>query len=198
MRHPLAICLALSLPAGALASNQESIQGQGGRILSYSSTQIRVEPTAEEMQRYLQVRDSKIQNASPAAALNAARQALEQMGYKRVDVDADFGIIRAEKDEVLVSQARQVLRGLLKLKFPLPGKPDHQTTELTLALRASPQPRQLQLRAHIRQTIWDSNGNSRTLLCSDQASYRQFFDTLRQALANPAQRCAPGAQSGCP
>lgn len=102
-----------------------------------------------------------------------------------MDVDADYGVIRAEKDETLISEARQALRGLLKLKFPLPGKPDHQTTEVLLTLRLGSQPRQMLLRANIRQTIWDSNGNSRTLLCSDQAVYRQLFDQLNDALARP-------------
>ncbi|AXE31865.1 hypothetical protein DK842_19360 [Chromobacterium phragmitis] len=182
MRVIFWLCLSLAFCAGARAAENEQVQGQGGRVLHYSSTQVRVEPSAEEMRRYLQVRDLRLESASAAEALQAGKQALEKMGYGRVELDPEYGVIRAEKDEVLISQARQVLRGLLKLKFPLPGKPDHQTTELLLTLRPGGQARQLMLRAQIRQTIWDSNGNSRTLLCSDQAYYRQFYDQLAAML----------------
>ncbi|MBP4049601.1 hypothetical protein J9978_08825 [Chromobacterium violaceum] len=173
---PLTFCLA------AWAADNEQIQGQGGRILRYSSTQVRVEPSADDVRSYLQARDARLEGASVAAALQAGRKALERLGYGRVDVDADYGVIRAEKDEKLISEARQVLRGLLKLKFPLPGKPDHQTTEVLLTLKPGTQPRQVLLRANIRQTVWDSNGNSRALLCSDPAVYRQLFDQLSDAL----------------
>ncbi|UTH73613.1 hypothetical protein [Chromobacterium sp. IIBBL 290-4] len=164
------------------AGDNETVQGQGGRVLNYSSTQIRVEPSAEDIRNYQQARDRVLDGASLSAALQAGRRALQQLGYNRVDIDAEFGVIRAEKDEVLISQARQVLRGLLKLKFPLPGKPDHQTTELLLTLRNGAQARQIWLRAQMRQTIWDSNGNSRTLLLSDPASYGQVYDKLTAAL----------------
>ncbi|WP_046166676.1 hypothetical protein [Chromobacterium vaccinii] len=176
---PLTFCLT------AWAADNEQMQGQGGRVLRYSSTQVRVEPTSEDVRNYLQARDARLEGASVAAALQAGRKAFERLGYKRVDADADYGVIRAEKDETLVNEARQVLRGLLKLKFPLPGKPDHQTTEVLLTLKPGGQPRQVLLRANIRQTVWDSNGNSRTLLCSDQAVYRQLFDQLSDALARP-------------
>ena len=175
---PLAFCLA------ARAADNEQIQGQGGRVLRYSSTQVRVEPSSEDVRNYLQARDARLEGTS-AAALQAGRKAFERLGYKRVDVDADYGVIRAEKDETLISEARQVLRGLLKLKFPLPGKPDHQTAEVLLTLKPGSQARQVLLRANIRQTVWDSNGNSRTLLCSDQAAYRQLFAQLSAALARP-------------
>ncbi|WP_434627274.1 hypothetical protein [Chromobacterium sp. CV08] len=168
------------------AADTEHIQGQGGRILRYSSTQMRVKPSDDELSNYLQARDARLEDASAPMALQAGREALERLGYKQVDVDADYGVIRAEKDEVLISGTRQMLRGLLRWKLPLPGKPDHQTTEVLLTLKPGGQPRQVLLRANVRQIVWDSNGNSRTLLCSDPAVYRQLFDTLNDALSRPA------------
>ncbi|AUH50917.1 hypothetical protein CXB49_08880 [Chromobacterium sp. ATCC 53434] len=166
-------------------ANTEHVQGHGGRLLRYSSTQLRVQPSPDEMRDYQQARDARLEDASAPMALQAGRRALERLGYKQVDVDADYGLIRAEKDEVLVSEGRQMLRGLLRWKLPLPGRPDHQTTEVLLTLKPGEQPRQMLLRANIRQIVWDSNGNSRTLLCSDPAVYRQLFEQLNDALAKP-------------
>ncbi|POB00523.1 hypothetical protein C2134_01200 [Chromobacterium sinusclupearum] len=183
MRRIVMFYLLAALSAHSLAADNEQVQGQGGNILRYSSTQLRIEPSAQENQSYLQVRDTRLEGATTASALQAGRKALEALGYNRIEVDADYGLIRAEKDEVLISQSRQILRGILKLKFPLPGKPDHQTTETLLTLRPGGQAGQVLLRAHIRQTIWDSNGNSRTKLCSDQAVYRQLYDKMNSALS---------------
>ncbi|POZ61838.1 hypothetical protein [Chromobacterium alticapitis] len=182
MRRLAILILLSSLCQTALADDKETVQGQGGRVLRYSSTQVRVAPSPEDMRNYLQARDARLDGAGAAMALQAGRKALEQLGYKQIEVDTDYSVIRAEKDETLVSEARQTLRGLLKLKFPLPGKPDHQTTEVLLTLRPGPQPGQLLLRTRIRQTVWDSNGNSRTLLCSDPAIYRQLYEKLASAL----------------
>ncbi|WP_083339069.1 hypothetical protein [Chromobacterium sphagni] len=198
MRFLLLGIILLALGAAALTDDNEQVTGQGGRLLRYSSTQLRAEPSEEEMNAYLQARDRQLSGASLPAVLQAARQALQKLGYTRVEVDADYGLIQAKKNEPLVSHARQVLRGVLKIKVPLPAKPDHQSTALLLSLRPGSQPHDVLLRARIEQTVWDSSGNSRTMLDSDHAAYQQLFEQLDAALnARVRQIKHPASHSGC-
>ncbi|MBV8647686.1 hypothetical protein, partial [Paludibacterium sp.] len=70
---------------------------------------------------------------------------------------------------------------LLKMKLPLPGKPDHQTTELLLSIRPAGSARESQLRLRLQRTVWDSNGNARTMLCGNLEDYRRVVTEIRKS-----------------
>lgn len=169
---------ALSLSAAVCAADKEQVVGDGGRILRYSSTQVRVELDAAENAAYQNARDFYWRGATVAQALRAGGKALAAMGYGRLEEDADFSLLRAERHEKLVSTSREVLRGLLKMKMGLPGKPDHQSLEALITLRPAAGGQGVWLRARFQRTIWDSNGDSRTKPVSEAEVYRDFFARL--------------------
>ncbi|MBV8648167.1 hypothetical protein [Paludibacterium sp.] len=169
----------LMAPPG-FAADGEQVQGSGGTYLHYSSSQLRVDCDAAGMADQARWQDAVLALA-PAQAFQATQRALPRLGYQPLDQDADFNLIRADKDEVLVSEARQVLRGLLKMKLPLPGKPDHQTTELLLSIRPAGSARESQLRLRLQRTVWDSNGNARTMLCGNLDDYRRVVTEIRKS-----------------
>jgi hypothetical protein len=169
---------ALSLSGATCAADKEQVVGEGGRILRYSSTQVRVELDTAETASYQNARDFYWRGVSVAQALRAGGQALAAMGYGRLEEDADFSLLRAERHEKLVSTSREVLRGLLKMKMGLPGKPDHQSIEALVTLRPAAGGQGVWLRARFQRTIWDSNGDSRTKQVSEPELYRDFFARL--------------------
>ena len=181
MNSPLPALL-LTLPLASYAHAAEQVQGQGGRLLHYSSTQTRSDLNHEEQNHYRNHRDHQFNGANLAAVLQAAQQALRHHGYSQIEAEPDYHVIRALKHEQLVSRGRQVLRGILKLKLPMPGKPDHQSTELLLMLRPGSQSQQVLARARLETTVWDSNGNSHTRLDSDPDDYRQLYSHIDAAL----------------
>lgn len=179
-RHAMAgiVLAALSLSGAACAADNEQVVGEGGRLLRYSSTQVRVELDAAETASYHQARDFYWRGVTVAQALRAGGKALAAMGYGRLEEDADFSLLRAERHEKLVSTSREVLRGLLKMKMGLPGKPDHQTLEALITLRPAVGGQGAWLRARFQRTIWDSNGDSRSKQVSEPELYRDFFARL--------------------
>ncbi|MCP3021498.1 hypothetical protein [Cupriavidus basilensis] len=177
------VCAGAILNDGFAAQNpQEQREGEGGRFLRYSSTQIWVEPTAEERAAYERARDFTLPRSSVRAALQACQAALEAQGYTRLEADPSFGLVQGVLNERLVSTGREVLRGVLKAKMGLPGKPDHQTTEALIALGPSPSPGDVLVRVRLRVTVWDSNGDSRSTIVVDPQAYRNFFAKLERTL----------------
>jgi hypothetical protein len=159
----------------------EQVTGKGGHFLHYSSTQTNVALDDKEQQALLRVRDHRY-SASLDPALDAAVQALRAQGYETTLIDREFHLVEARHDEVLVSQGREILRGVLKQRMPLPSKPDHQTTEALILLAPAPDGQGVLARTRFRRTVWDSNGDSRTSVLSDAATYDQFFGALASRL----------------
>lgn len=177
----LALCLAGTAWAQDAASPQQQVTGKGGHYLHYSSTQVEIALTEPEQQALLRERDHRY-GASLEPAMNAVAQALQAQGYTAVTVDRDFHVIEARHDEVLVSEAREVLRGALKARMPLPAKPDHQSTEALILLTPAPDGQGVLARTRFRRTVWDSNGDARTQLLSDAAVYQQFYAAVATRL----------------
>ncbi|MDF3834952.1 hypothetical protein P3W85_18590 [Cupriavidus basilensis] len=178
------LCSGAMLNRGFAAQNpQDQKEGEGGRFLRYSSTQIWVEPTAEERTTYEHARDFTLQRSSTRAALQACQAALESLGYKRLETEPNFGLVQGVLNEKLVSTGREILRGVLKSKMGLPGRADHQTTEALVTVAPGASQGDVLVRVRLRVTIWDSNGDSRTTIVVDPQAYRGFFTKLEQTLA---------------
>jgi len=184
-RTPLAsgaLLAALAIAGCASPKPQEQKDGDGGRFLRYSSSQTWVEPTAQERSAFERERDHIVQRSSLATALRASQGSLEALGYARVEADTDFNLIQGVHNELLVSKERETLRAVLKSRMGLPGRPDHQTTEAFVALRPGRAPGEVVVRARFRTTVWDSNGDSRSMLVTDAPPYQAFFAKLDNAL----------------
>ncbi len=184
-RAALASCLCLAALAGAgcAAPNaQAQKDGEGGRFLRYSSSQTWIEPTAQERDVFERERDHTVQRSSLATALRASQSALETLGYARVEADPDFNLVQGVHNEPLISKERETLRAVLKSKMGLPGKPDHQSTEAFVALRPGRVPGEVVVRARFKTTVWDSNGDARSMLVTDAPPYQAFFAKLDNTL----------------
>lgn len=163
------------------AKPDEQVTGSGGRMLHYSSTQVEVSLSGQDQQTFQRVRDHRY-DARLEPTLDAVLATLREQGYETTTVDRDFHLIEARHDEVLVSKGREILRGVLKSKMALPGKPDHQTTEALILLMPSADGHGVLARTRFRRTVWDSNGDARTSVLSDAATYDQFFGALTSRL----------------
>ena len=177
----LATCTVGAAIAQDAAKPEEQVTGSGGRFLRYSTKQVSVELSGEERQTLARVRDRRYA-AAPDPVLDAIVASLVQQGYVATSVDREFRLVEARHDEVLVSKGRETLRGLLKSKMALPGKPDHQQTEALIMLMPAADGHGVLARARFRQTVWDSNGDSRTAVLSDPAIYEQFYTALGSRL----------------
>lgn len=160
----------------------EQVTGSGGRLLHYSSTQVDVGLTEQDKQTYQRVRDHRYDTRLDPA-LDAVLATLREQGYEATTVDREFHLIEARHDEVLISKGREILRGVLKSKMSLPGKPDHQTTEALVLLMPATDGHGVQARTRFRRTVWDSNGDARTSVLSDAATYERFYGAMASHLA---------------
>ena len=181
----LAVCLSIFVPITLIAparaaDDKEQTTGEGGRFLRYSSTQKRVELTPQERQSYEQNRDRIFRNASVPQLLDASRAVLTELGYADVELDGDFNQVQAELRENLIGDSRKLLRGLWKSKLWMPAKPDHQTTEAMVVMVPVNHLHDVAVRIRFRQTVWDSNGDSRTRVLSEAEAYQAFFSRLQQ------------------
>ncbi|MBV8621801.1 MAG: hypothetical protein JOY84_23270 [Curvibacter sp.] len=173
---------ALGPAAAADPQGEVSQVGEGGRFLHYSTSQVRVELPPEDRSTYEQVRDQVLHQNTERSVWRACQKVLADLGYARVEADEDFQLIEADRTEKLVSVSREVLRGLLKARMGLPGKPDHQNTQVRVALQRGAAPGDWRVRVRFLRTVWDSNGDSRTRIVSDTEPYQDFFARLNQAL----------------
>ncbi|KAH1283301.1 hypothetical protein KXX11_003455, partial [Aspergillus fumigatus] len=150
------------------------------------TSQVRVELPPEDRSTYEQVRDQVLHQNTERSVWRACQKVLADLGYARVEADEDFQLIEADRTEKLVSVSREVLRGLLKARMGLPGKPDHQNTQVRVALQRGAAPGDWRVRVRFLRTVWDSNGDSRTRIVSDTEPYQDFFARLNQAFIGPA------------
>ncbi|WP_199100271.1 hypothetical protein [Dyella sp. ASV21] len=181
-----AVLLGVVFAGAVLAQDEakpnEQVTGTGGRFLHYSSKQVNVDLTEQDQETLQRVRDHRYA-AGLEPALDAVLTTLRDQGYVATSIDRDFHLIEARHDEVLVSKGRETLRGLLKSKMALPGKPDHQTTEALVLLMPATDGQGVLARTRFRRTIWDSNGDSRTSVVSEAETYEQFYAALAAHLS---------------
>jgi hypothetical protein len=179
---PLLLACWIASPARAGQADNEQITGSGGKLLRYSSSQVIVDLSEQERADLNRLRDQVFQQSSAAAVLAAAAAALKALGYGTVAVDPDFHLVEGQHDQALVSKGREILRGILKSKMGLPGKPDHKSTQALIAVRPLAADAGVKVRVRFRSTTWDSNGDSRTKTDTDAATYEEFFSGLKKAL----------------
>lgn len=165
------------------AKPAEQVDGSGGHMLRYSSTQVEVKLSEQDQQTFQRVRDHRY-GARLDLTMDAVLATLREQGYATPAVDRDFHLVEARHDEVLISKGREILRGALKARMPLPAKPDHQVTEAMILLMPATDGQSVLARARFRRTVWDSNGDSRTSVLSDAATYDRFYDALALHLAH--------------
>jgi hypothetical protein len=165
-------------------SDQQVVTGSGGHHLRYSSTQVTIEPTAQEEKAFEQARDHSYPVADMDKVLSAAAAVLTKQGYGQVQVDREFHLIQARYDQTLVSHAHEVLRGVIKARgVPLPARPDHQSTEVLLIAAIQPGTHAVALRTRFQRTVWDSQGDSKTTTVTDPAVYGDFYAGIGSRLS---------------
>lgn len=183
---PLLLACWIASPAHAGHADDEQVTGSGGKLLRYSSSQVAVDLSEQERADLNRLRDQVFQQSS-AAVLAAAAAELKTLGYGTVAVDPDFHLIEGQHDQALVSKGREILRGILKSKMGLPGKPDHKSTQALIVVKPLAADAGVKVRVRFRSTTWDSNGDSRTKTDTDAAMYEEFFSGLKKALQSGAQ-----------
>ena len=178
----VALLLVIGMASAQDAKPAEDVTGNGGHLLRYSSKQVSVELTAAQRSEFLHSRDQAYPAAQLDKVLDAISATLVQEGYTAPELDRQFHAVEARHDEVLVSRGHEVLRGVLKSRLPLPGRPDHQSTEALVMLVLAPDGQSVLARARFRTTVWDSNGDSRTTVVSDPAIYHTFYAAVTSRL----------------
>ncbi|PRH37593.1 hypothetical protein C6V07_02725 [Burkholderia gladioli] len=199
MRARPAVLLGAALASLVLAAcaNQnpnERITGTGGGMIRYSSRQVTVDLTPAERARLEKVRHHGFARATPDHAIEAVAAALKAEAYSPVTSDAESGIVEGGRSKVLIAKWHEVLRGALKQKFgALPAKPDHQYTAALVSVRADGHGG-AEVRARFENTVYDSNGDSKTWTLTDAASYDDFFKLVGAALdGEPIGKAAESA-----
>lgn len=168
----------------------EQVTGSGGHHLRYSSTQVDVGLTDAQQQTFRQARDHRYAGKSIDAVLAAIAAALKQQGYAQISVDNEFHLVEARHDETLIGRSREILRGVMKTRMPLPARPDHQSTEALIAVAADTGGQATTVRSRFRTTVWDSNGDSKTSVASESTVYRNFFASVGKQLDQPVAATA--------
>lgn len=170
------------MSACANQNPNERVTGTGGGMIRYSSRQVTVDLTPAERETLEKVRNHGFAHATPARTIEAAAEALKAEGYAPVTSDAESGIVEGGRSKVLIPKWHEVLRGALKQKFgALPAKPDHQYTAALVSVRADGHGG-AELRARFENTVYDSNGDSKTKTLIDSASYDDFCKLVGDAL----------------
>lgn len=182
------LLLAVGMASAQDAKPVEDVTGNGGHLLRYSSKQVEVELTVSQQSAFLHSRDQGYPAAQLDKVLDAVDATLVQEGYAVPDLDRQFHVVEARHDEVLVGKGREILRGVLKSKVPLPARPDHQTTEALVMLVPAPDGHGVLARVRFRITVWDSNGDSRTTVISDPVIYRTFYAGVASRLGGRLPR----------
>lgn len=168
----------------------EQVTGSGGRHLRYSSTQVDVGLTDAQRQAFHQARDHRYAGKSIDAVLAAVAATLKQQGYAQISVDHEFHLIEARHDETLIGRSREILRGAMKTRMPLPARPDHQSTEALIAVATDAGGQATTVRSRFRTTVWDSNGDSKTSVASEPTVYQDFFASVGKQLEQPVEAAA--------
>lgn len=173
---PIVLCL--SLFACASSDPNERTTGKGGSLIRYSSTQKYINLNEKERAGYEQLRLRAYAGDDIPAMLDKASSALKAMQFAAVSTDLAAGMVEAEKNQVLADQWRQLTRGLLKAKIPLPARPDHSHIKAIVNIRPQAKENRLQVALKLEETIWDSNGDSKTKIILEPKMYQDFFSRL--------------------
>jgi len=178
--------LLVGLAACASPPANERETGSGGDLVRYSSRQVSVDLTDEQRETLRQLRDRHfVGNAGTQQAriLDAISKTLAQQGYAPISVDADTGVVEAERNTVLVPKWRQIARGILKARIGgLPGRPDHERMAAIITVRTVDGKQELLVRVRFDRTVWDSNGDARTETVIQKDVYEGFFGALEVAV----------------
>lgn len=151
--------------------------------MRYSSRQVSVDLTDEQRETLRQLRDRRYAGTQQARVLDAISKTLTQQGYAPVSVDADTGMVEAERNTVLVPKWRQIARGILKSRIGgLPAKPDHERMAAIIAVRTVDGRQDFLVRVRFDRTVWDSNGDARTETVLQKDVYDGFFSALDVAV----------------
>lgn len=187
----------LSACAGAPPNERET--GSGGQLFRYSSRQVSVDLTDAQRETLRQLRDRQYATSAPPRVLDAVAAVLKQQGFAPVSVDAETGMVEAERNTVLVDKWRQILRGALKARIGgLPAKPDHDRVAVIVLVRPEANPKGTSVRVRFDRTVWDSNGDARTETLLTRETYDAFFAGVDSVLKG-RQRGAPvGASADAP
>lgn len=184
----------IMLAACGTTPSNERVTGSGGTGLRYSSRQVTVDLTDSERHTLATLRDRAYPDTTPERAIKAVAAVLGADGYAPVTTETDTGLVQAGRSEVLVPTWREVLRGVLKTKLGmLPAKPDHQYTAALISVRAAADGQGALVRARFDNTVWDSNGDSKTQTVVDRTAYDAFFTRLAEALRPGGMPVPPAA-----
>ncbi|MGC7402463.1 hypothetical protein ACPWR0_01350 [Pandoraea pneumonica] len=179
----LGAALLMGLAACSTPPANERETGSGGELVRYSSRQVSVDLTDEQRETLRQLRDRRYAGTQQARVLDAISKTLTQQGYAPVSVDAETGVVEAERNAVLVPKWRQIARGILKSRIgALPAKPDHERMAAIIAVRTVDGRPDLLVRARFDRTVWDSNGDARTETVLQKDVYDGFFGALDVAV----------------
>lgn len=180
----LSLLVGISACASPPANERET--GSGGQLVRYSSRQVSVDLTDAQRETLRQLRDHVLAESQQARILEAIARTLTKEGYAPVSVDAEMGVVEAERNTVLVPKWRQIARGVLKSRIGgLPAKPDHERLAVIVAVRAaqgSPSKQGSLVRVRFDRTVWDSNGDARTETVLEKDVYEGFFNALDLAV----------------
>ncbi len=160
----------------------ERVTGNGGSVVRYSSRQTVIDLTPDERAALDRIRVHSYPALDHPRVLAACADALKAAGYVQVAADPATDIVSAEKHEALVGKSREMLRGLLKSQgLAFGAKPDHKSTYVQLVLRRDGA--NSRIWASLNETVWDSNGDSKTRQVTDPERYEALFQRLDALLA---------------
>jgi hypothetical protein len=180
---PMVLLALAMVTATAFAQETTTPQrttGSGGHFIKYSSTQVAVDLTAQQQQDLERMQSRRCVPSVASDLVNKSATALKDLQYTPVTMNAEVGLIRAERDEALVGTGRRVLRGVLAARLPfVPTRADHQATEAVVVVR--PEDRGALVHLELMKTVWDNHGNAKTTAVTDPANYQSFFERLNHS-----------------
>jgi hypothetical protein len=160
-------------------------------VFHCSSRQVTLDlgPTQREAVARLQERSYLGLPVAEAVSLSA--DALRSLGFSAVSAEPRFGLLHAERDKVLATDAERRRRVLLPalisavtrgpVSLPLLAGPDHESVQALVLARSDDTARVTRVRIQLDDTIFDSKGNSRTATATQSDSYDAFFRAFETA-----------------
>lgn len=182
----------LALTACAPKDPNARVTGDGGH-LHVSSKQEVISLTDAEAAALAQIRDRHFARLDGAHATEVSVAALQAMGFKAVQSDADVYIVEGEQNQVIGDRWHEAIRAMLKAKgIPLHAKPDHESIIALVVARPGAGHGDTLLRVRFTATIWDTSGDSKTTTLTASDLYDDFFRRVGDTLAGKST----GAKAG--
>jgi hypothetical protein len=191
------LLIALGGCAGTAQPNQR-VTGDCHALLLHCSSRQTTEDLDDSQRAALQKLQERSYPDVPASqVLTASATALRGLGFSVLTTDPRTGLVHAELDQVLASQARRRARAFVKLLagatgLPIRGShlqgPDHESVRAMALVRVDPGTRATLLHVEFEQTVVDSKGNSTTTTPTEPKRYTDFFEALDLGRQRPAQQ----------